>query len=90
MGRGTVQSIIDLPSGSRLRIPTGDLIEPGVGVISGRGVEPDVALAPTPAGGADADDVIRFGVQVLSATRSGQRADLIDAAHRMLAWRSKR
>jgi hypothetical protein len=92
MGRGTVQSIIDLPSGSRLRIPTGDLIEPGVGLISGRGVEPDVALGPTPAGGADADAdaVIRFGVQVLSATRSGQRADLIDAAHRMLAWRSKR
>jgi len=94
MGLAMVQTVLALPSGSLLTVPVGDLIEPGVGLISGRGVAPDVTLEPALAGdareAADADDVIRFGVQVLSATRSGQRADLIDAAHRMLAWRSKR
>jgi C-terminal processing protease CtpA/Prc len=87
-GQASMRTVLDLPSGSRLALPTGDLVEPGVGVISGRGVSPDVELAspPVPAapgGGADADQAIVIGVRVLRATRSAQHADLLEAARRL-------
>ncbi len=90
LGRALVQTELDLPSGSRLVVPVGDLIEPGVGVITGRGVAPDIdvgAARPAPEGG-DPDDVIRFAAQVLSTTRSPARGDLLNAAQRLLAARA--
>jgi hypothetical protein len=89
-GQGFVRSVEDLPSGSRLAIPTGDLIEPGVGVISGRGVSPDVELGPLPVppASADGDAPVRLGAQVLAATRSAAWADLLEAARRVAATRA--
>jgi hypothetical protein len=87
LGRALVQTELDLPSGSQLVIPVGDLIEPGAGVITGRGVTPDIdvgAAHPVPEVG-DKDDVIRFATQVLSTTRSPARGDLLNAAQRLLA-----
>ena len=90
-GNALVQTVVDLPSGSHLLMPVGDLLEPGVGVISGRGVTPDVDLgpvlaAPNPGG---EDQAILFGAQVFLATRSNDRAELLQAARQILSARCR-
>ena len=89
-GRALVQTAIELPSGSLLVIPVYDLMEPGVGVITGRGVKPDIEVGP--AGGrregGEGDEVIRLAAQVLFAARSPAHADLLGAARRILMSRA--
>jgi hypothetical protein len=46
-------------------------------MISGRGVTPDIDL-----GG---DEALRFGVQVFSATRSSDRAELLKTARELVS-----
>jgi hypothetical protein len=89
-GRAITQTTIELPSGSLLVIPAGDLLEPGVGVISGRGVKPDIAFGPAggPHEGGETDEVIRLAAQVVLAARSPIHADLLSAAQRILAARA--
>jgi len=91
-GKAAVTTIIDLPSGSRLVVPTGDLVEPGVGVISGRGVQPDIDLGARARRqherqGGEPDEAIRFGFEVLRGARSAARRDLLVAAQRIEAAR---
>ena len=89
-GEALVQTAIELPSGSLLVIPVYDLMEPGVGVITGRGVTPDIEVDPAgrPTAGGEGDEVIRLAAQVLFAARSPAHGDLLAAAHRILASRA--
>jgi hypothetical protein len=82
-GVGIVQEMLELPSGSRLAFPVGDLIELGLGPIQGRGVVPDIetaSSAQTTLSGEDA--LVRLGARTLATTRSATRSDLLDAAQR--------
>jgi carboxyl-terminal processing protease len=86
-GKGTLQTMIDLPSGSRLLIPMGDLYEPGVGKISGRGVTPDLDIPATSAAldHPDPSQAIALGARLLSTARSKDRAGLLEVAHQITA-----
>jgi hypothetical protein len=63
------------------------LLEPGVGVITGRGVKPDFELisdgAKTDA--ALADPVLLFATRLLLGARSNTRADLLESGSRATA-----
>ena len=85
-GKGTVQTMLDLPSGSRLFLPVGDLYEPGVGKISGRGVAPDFDIPATSAtlDHPDPMQAITLGARLLSSARSKDRAGLLEAAHQIV------
>ena len=93
-GKATIQSMLDLPSGSRLFIPVGDLYEPGVGRISGRGVAPDLDIPATSAtlDHPDPSRAIALGTRLLSTARSKDRAGLLEAARQIAAanaeWRA--
>lgn len=89
LGRAFVQTVLDLPSASRLVVPIGDLLEPGGGMISGKGVEPDVEFGSTftDRSAVPGDTTILLAVQVISATRSAARADLLDAVHQVISAR---
>jgi len=83
-GHALVQTALVLPSGSQLLLPIGDLLEPGVGVITGRGVKPDFELTSGGAGteAAVADPVLLFATRLLLGARSNTRADLLESGSR--------
>jgi peptidase S41-like protein len=84
-GKATIQSMIDLPSGSHLFIPIADLYETGVGKISGRGVAPDLDIPATCATPdcPDPSQAIALGARLLSAARPRDRAGLLEAARQI-------
>ena len=74
-GKATIQSMLDLPSGSYLFIPVAELYEPGVGKISGRGVVPDLDIPATSAAldHPDASQAMTMGARLLGGTFEGPR-----------------
>ena len=88
-GKASVHATFELPSRSQLVIPVSDLLEPGAGIISGRGVTPDIEVGPArePEVVGGADEVVRLAAQVLFAARSPVHADLLGAAQRLVALR---
>jgi hypothetical protein len=87
MGKAPIRSVVDLPSGSRLAYPVGDLVEPGKGFITGRGVEPDVNVrSPTPSDGSvDPDPLVAFVLTVFAQTPAASREAMLDTANRILS-----
>jgi carboxyl-terminal processing protease len=69
-GKGSVQTILDLPGGSALRLTTMRYYTPSGHAIQAKGIEPDVLVRP-----ADARDVVREGGLdgALEAEELGQR-----------------